>query len=419
MNVLSRRTSKCILGLVAAALFGAAVWWVQTIPPQPDMNTDIVHPNGQAFAGSAACQSCHAHIVQSHQQTAHFRTSQKASVATVAGSFLVGKNSVSFGPNAYVAAERRIDGLYQVGYVDGQAIMAQRFDIVVGSGRKGQTYLFWHKDRLFQLPLSYFAPTHEWTNSPGYPADQILFNRPISGRCLECHGTYAKQTRLGQPDEGYEQNQLILGVDCERCHGPASRHVAYHTAHPTEQKARYIVNAAMLSRQQRLDACALCHSGLRNARKPAFSFVTGDRLTDFSTPDYNLDSLANLDVHGNQYGLLMASRCFQKSPSMDCQTCHSAHTVERTNLTLFSRRCLTCHQTAHATGRKALSKAGMSQNCIDCHMPVTASRQLTLRLTPGANSTPNVVRTHRIGIYKQASQDVTAYLHKLSINLSN
>jgi hypothetical protein len=33
----------------------------------------------------------------------------------------------------------------------------ERFDYVIGSGGKGQTYLYWKGDLLFQLPVSYWT----------------------------------------------------------------------------------------------------------------------------------------------------------------------------------------------------------------------------------------------------------------------
>src|SRR6185503_20539489 len=65
----------------------------------------------------------------------------------------------------------------------------ERFDIVLGSGRKGQTYAFWKEDQLFQLPVSYWTELGEWVNSPGYPDGSAIFTRPITPRCLECHAT--------------------------------------------------------------------------------------------------------------------------------------------------------------------------------------------------------------------------------------
>jgi hypothetical protein len=34
---------------------------------------------------------------------------------------------------------------------------SEQFGVVVGSGEKGQTYLYWSDDQLFQLPVSYWA----------------------------------------------------------------------------------------------------------------------------------------------------------------------------------------------------------------------------------------------------------------------
>jgi len=35
----------------------------------------------------------------------------------------------------------------------------ERIDVVTGSARKGQTYLFWKGDQLFQLPVTYWTET--------------------------------------------------------------------------------------------------------------------------------------------------------------------------------------------------------------------------------------------------------------------
>jgi len=44
---------------------------------------------------------------------------------------------------------------------------AERIALVIGSGGKGQTYLYWNGDQLFQLPVSYWVDLG-WINSPGY-----------------------------------------------------------------------------------------------------------------------------------------------------------------------------------------------------------------------------------------------------------
>ncbi|MEO6454967.1 MAG: cytochrome c3 family protein [Ginsengibacter sp.] len=372
----------------------------------------IVHPNGKLFAGSATCKNCHRDIFESHQYTAHFLTSVIADVTTIKGNFSEGKNVFRLNDRLTIRMERTPDSLFQVGFVDGKEAMRQPFNIVIGSGRKGQTYLYWYHNNLFQLPVSYYTPLNSWCNSPGYSTTQILFNRNIPGRCLECHGTYFKNTIASDGIEEYDKSKIIYGVDCERCHGPAADHVAWQLNNPQEKKAKYIINPASLSRQLKLDNCALCHSGLRKNSKPSFAFVVGDKLDDFSAPDYNVNNTAKLDVHGNQYGLLTASKCFKMS-KMDCSSCHNVHVKETNNAQVFSQRCMSCHNSAnHNFCTQPLTKGLVLQNnCIDCHMPALPSNKIFLAVEDKSKSTSDLVRTHLIAIYKEQTKN---YLNKIN-----
>ncbi len=67
-----------------------------------------------------------------------------------------------------------------------QKTRTERIDIVTGSGIKGQTYLYWKGDQLFQLPVSYWTDLKRWITSPGYTEGVANFDRPIVPRCLEC-----------------------------------------------------------------------------------------------------------------------------------------------------------------------------------------------------------------------------------------
>jgi hypothetical protein len=53
--------------------------------------------------------------------------------------------------------------------------------------------------------------------------------------------------------------------------------------------------------------------------KPSFSFTVGQKLTDYFSVDTAGRDINNIDVHGKQYGLMAASKCFQKS-AMLCKT---------------------------------------------------------------------------------------------------
>jgi hypothetical protein len=303
-------------------------------------------------------------------------------------------------------------GLFQAAYEEDREMVREPMDLVIGSGQKGQTYLYWRDNSLFQLPVSYFTPLKAWCASPGYPDDQILFNREISVRCLECHGTFAKTSVVNGRDV-YDRSAMMLRVDCERCHGPAAEHVKFQSENPGSRTGLYIINPGRLTRQQKLDNCALCHSGLRENIKPSFSFVAGDRLNDYSKPDYNLDSVASLDVHGNQYGLLLASKCFKKSAVLDCSSCHDPHKKE-TGPAVFSAKCMSCHQPGSASfcTLKHGDDIRLEVNCIDCHMPKMLSNKILMRVGGIQGAVHDTIRTHLIRIYLKETEQFRAALNK-------
>ena len=46
-------------------------------------------------------------------------------------------------------------------------------DIVLGSGKIGQSYLYWRNDELFQLPISYLATRDSWMNTELPAPDEL------------------------------------------------------------------------------------------------------------------------------------------------------------------------------------------------------------------------------------------------------
>jgi hypothetical protein len=361
------------------------------------------------FAGSAACASCHKDIYESHIKTAHYLDSRPASKKFIKGNFSSGENKFVYNQWMEVRLEKKGNGLFQTAYINGVETESQPFDIVIGSGRKGQTYLYWNENKLFQLPVSYYTPLNTWCNSPGYSTNFIRFNRMIPAECLECHGTYAKVEEDANNEPVYDKSQIIFGIDCERCHGPAADHVAFHTAHPEEKTAKNIIIIKDLTRQQRLDACALCHSGFRKEIQPRFSFVTGDNLDEHSIASYSSDSISSLDVHGNQYGLLLSSKCFKRS-NLDCASCHNPHVNEANSFKIFSQRCVACHVETKHTFTSQNKELQLSDNCIDCHMPLLPSQAITLTVDNSKQNVPDMVRTHRVAIYPEVTKKILEQL---------
>jgi hypothetical protein len=404
------------LPFIAGGLVGLAVIFSKCAQSGPGYGGD---PRGPGYAGMAACLGCHKGVGDSYLHAAHAMTSRLADIHSVAGAFVPPGNEFVYGPGRKVSMERRDSGLFEEAITPyGQE--AHRFDIAVGSGRKAQTYLYWKGDGIFQLPVSYFVTEHSWTNSPHYPVDSIWFGRAVETGCFECHASYIAEKGMihvdafhGTPQ--YDRASIVYGIDCERCHGPGALHLAWQAAHKEDTVGRYIARFAALGRQQKLDVCAQCHSGGHVSRlRSLFRFNPGDTLANFVFADPRFGGgPANTDVHGNQYELLVASKCFLKSSTMECGSCHDPHVVERDRLMTFAARCMSCHGEAGLVGEHAsmlaASSAGLrrpgvdvgflKQNCIDCHMPAKPSEAITMMTRQQRDPVADLVRTHLIAIY--------------------
>lgn len=359
------------------------------------------HFNGEEFVGSETCMECHADIYATHLETAHFKTSALADSTNIRGNFETGLNTLDIESTLFMMYEEE-GSFYQHSEIKNRRIEnePERFDIVIGSGVRGQSYLTWKEDQLFQLQTSYYTPTNSWVNSPGYPSYSL--ERPIRDACIKCHVTFAKNKDVRGRDNSYDKKQIIYGVDCERCHRPAKKHVEYHRNNPADEAAKYMMSYDTLSRQQRLDACAQCHSGSsgRILDGNSFSFLAGNNLNEYAQ-NYNTAATEDkLDVHGNQYGLLIKSECFKQTATMDCATCHDPHKNQRSNATYFNQKCISCHNATTVECKKdAADISHAENNCIACHMPTTPSQAMTVQLEQDSLETSFSIRTHLIGIY--------------------
>jgi len=287
-------------------------------------------------------------------------------------------------------------------------------------GVKGESYLYWNGNGLYQLPISYYTKQHKWLMSPGYAPGQVDFSRIITKRCLECHGSFIgdepgeEQGLTGA--EQFDKSSVVLSIDCERCHGPSAQHVEFQTENPQIKTAHFITTYASLTRTMRLDMCAQCHSGNKSEMiRSIFYFVPGDTLAKFKLPEfYNAVDPTHLDVHGNQLQLLQTSKCFINS-NMDCATCHDAHQNQRDNTLLFTQKCLNCHSTVNHNYCKMVNNTNaqfIKSNCIECHMPSLTTMAI---LSPNMDKTFSAgiaVHTHHIAIYPEEVKKIQALLNK-------
>lgn len=386
-------------------------WWcsVSGLAQQPAGNPLHTPPPASAYAGDAACASCHTTEARTYFQTPHYHDSSKPTRKTILGNFTPGKNVVrTANPNVIFAMIAAPDGLYQaaIDIANPQHLTGEshQFGIVIGSGRRAQTYLYWNGDELFELPISWWKSTNEWINSPGYVDGEVHFNRPVAARCLECHTNRFVWTP--PPENRYVPESIVLGIGCEKCHGPGAEHVRRERSrHPPAAGSAEIaiVNPARLTRDRQLDVCALCHArGWPIA--PSLSFQPGDRSTDYFRYDPEPPN-APVDVHGNQLAAMERSRCFL-SGKLTCTTCHDVHRTQQ-QADAFSAKCLTCHHVQGCPESEKLGEAIRSR-CIECHMPEGKSQAITAR-TDG-QVLQAVMRVHTIAVYPEAAEAEAAKL---------
>ena len=355
-------------------------------------------PVDPAYTGDAVCAACHREEARTYAHTAHHLSSRTPTRQSIGGSFTPGSNVLTTSnSNLHFVMTESSHGFFQTAVVQFSASdieqRTERFDIVIGSGRKGQTYLFWKGDRLFELPVSYWTELKQWINSPGYPDGSPHFEKPIVPRCLECHSSSFQPVPpvLNQ----YKRVGMVLGITCEKCHGPGLRHVALNRSlsPPPRGADQAILNPASFARDRQIDACSLCHAGAAQPISPPLTFVPGDAIKDFLLiPESGTEP--TVDVHGNQVELLKRSLCFRSS-SMTCSTCHNVHTPQR-DVASFSSHCLTCHK-AEDCGKFPELGHAIASNCIDCHMPLQQSQTL-ISNSHGGELKP-LVRNHQIAIY--------------------
>lgn len=398
------RRTLCLVALSSLAAFCVAAIQTATPAATAASPTDATVPPPNAYAGDAACAECHTGQAKSYAATPHATDSSVASDKTILGDFDP-QNAVlrTSNPSLAFVMLSTPQGFYQsaVNLSDPQHLnqTMKRFDIVVGSGRHGQTYLYWEGDQLFELPVSWWSYTHKWVDSPGYPDGILHWQRAVQPRCLECHANYFSNSAM--PNH-YAKDSLVLGIGCERCHGPGALHVARErSASPPAPGSPHeaIVNPAHLTLDQQIGLCTLCHAGQSPSIKPALTYIVGDNIKDYievNAPPADKP----VDVHGNQVGALEQSKCYT-SGKLTCSTCHNVHKTQE-KADAFSGHCLECHKII-ACGRYHIMGGAIRGHCVDCHMPLGKSN--AIKTATGLQQQQATFRSHRIAIYPDATID--------------
>jgi tetratricopeptide (TPR) repeat protein len=383
------------------------MWWrwhssrPTTTTAGADRDADLDEPRSPdpGYVGPQACGACHAARLAEFRQTRHFRACWAHAGFTPKQETVASRN-----PGLRFQIAQSGDDLFQTLIrvtPAGEERYTSRIDLVYGSGGKADEVFFtWKGDRLYELPLGWLHSFHQWGEQPFDPQGRGDLTRTTTTRCVECHTTWLEHV-AGTENE-YRRAKAILGVTCEKCHGPGRDHVGFHREHPDAKGNHAVVHPGKLSRDRLMDVCGQCHSNAIYPRGPAFSYRPGEPL------DAHFRTLTPTGIESDhvadQVRDLRQSKCYQKSDKLTCITCHNPHRPSSADTT-GSRACATCHQPADCREQAHLP-AGSGSNCVACHMPTYNRVAVKFHTTNEQYIFPMRPHQHRIAVYPAARDEV-------------
>lgn len=351
--------------------------------------TFMNHHDTAYYVGMQQCRECHPLIYESYMRTGMGRSFGRATPA---------KSASIIGPDSLIYD--RHSNLWYRPFWQGETLMIEEFrlegadtvhkhrekvDYIVGSGHHTNSHIYMVNGYAFQIPFTYYTQVQRFDLPPGFEGGHnSRFGRSLGLECISCHNGLPQLV----PGSENKYAHMPEGIDCERCHGPGSIHVALKKKGILVDTARFtdysIVNPKKLPVQLQNDVCARCHlqgTMVLKYNKSFYDYRPGIPLTtvmDVFLPVFQ----------GGTEDLIMAShvermtesQCFVASGGqLSCMQCHNPHySVKETPRSRYSKTCVSCH---NATGGKTCTKDEASRlakgnDCALCHMPVRKSRDI-------------------------------------------
>ena len=361
------------------------------------------HSDSAHYVGMGTCRQCHQSIYNTFIETGMGKSFDSATRKKSSGDFSsasIYDKIADLHYKAYWDHDSLFIKEFRLAGKDTTHIRTEQVNYIIGSGQHTNSHMQTVNGYLNQMPMTYYTQKKHWDLPPGFENGvNTRFSRKIGLECMSCHNGYP-QFVMGSENK-FES--VPNGIDCERCHGPGSIHVAQRSTGSKIDTSKFIdysiVNPAKLSIDAQFDICQRCHlqgNAVLKENKSFYDFKPGQKLSDFISvflPKYkNADDEFIMASHADR---LKQSACFIKSyekiknknslkpykEAMTCVTCHNPHvSVRRTNKDVFNDACMKCHgeltvsnkkselQTAHGS----LPAANL-KNCVSCHMPSSGS----------------------------------------------
>ncbi len=347
-------------------------------------NTYLNLNDSAKYVGINTCKTCHANVYETFKKTGmgqsfHYATKEK-SAATFTSEDIVYDSLLNYYYKPYWQNDSFFIEEYRLQNNDTIHSRVEHVKYIIGSGQHTNSHIIDINGYLYQAPITYYTQDGKWDLAPGFENGQnTRFTRLIGNECITCHN--------GLPDfeKGSENkfHKVLTGIDCERCHGPGSLHVAEKLKGNIIDTSKYIdptiVNPADLSLDLQMSLCQRCHLqgiAVLQDNKSYEDFQPGMQLSsimEIFLPKYKND---NQFIMASQADRLRQSQCFKQSKTISCITCHNPHhSVKEASKDFFNNTCKGCHSSNNVVCAEDLSTRNTSNNdnCFGCHMPKSGS----------------------------------------------
>lgn len=407
------------LGLGIVVLAGGLVTsrWPAPTVAKPRLNVPALvaaaTPQDHGYAGWKVCAECHGKRVAEFQQTRHFLALQFPDQVTFPRGFHADSNRFqpSNSPVAFTMSASNGMAMISATPIAAPKLTStsSAIEFVYGAGGgTDEVYFTRRGNQLFELPVAWMHPQGEWGASLFDPHGSGDLSRPLTPQCLECHTTWVDYHRGTLNEYGPLQRELV-GVTCERCHGPGKAHVDHHRSSPGATTGIDIIAPKSMTRQQRMDLCAQCHTNAVRHRKAPFSYRPGEAIEEA----YRILKMRypEEDRVANQVQYLQESRCYQQSETLTCVNCHDPHHApSKGDSSRTHDVCRSCHQPDNCGAQDRLP-TGARDQCVACHMPLRNKIQVGFTTRDEELAFPATRYEHRIAIYPEAEFEVLLNWH--------
>ncbi|MFO0890992.1 MAG: multiheme c-type cytochrome [Isosphaeraceae bacterium] len=371
-------------GLVVIGLMAMAATWRQGGSRRgaswPTSRYSNTRP-GVTYVGDAACASCHQEIADSYHRHAMGRSMAPAAEAPGPG-MEAPNGRVEFQARGLVhAVERRGDRIVHSETkrdAQGRTLARVEADVsyVVGSGRRGLSYLIERDGFLMQSPISWYSQEHRWDLSPDSQERNNHFERPIDPSCLFCHANQF-EPRSDTINAYQPPTFRGLSIGCERCHGPGELHLR-NPGLRADDIDPTIVNPARLEPTLREAVCEQCHlsgkSRIERYGRSAQDYRPGLPLSEFLVAFVDRKRLSSASESIGHVEQMRSSGCYRASGGrLGCTSCHDPHALPAApdRAAYYRGRCLECHGSGVGCSlpEPARRERSREDSCVDCHMP--------------------------------------------------